>query len=157
MLLRLCPHSTPVRFGRLSHEVSINVKSLADSKGAIEEANQALLTARDILVPLTQVSENVKLAGDSWAALFPKRRDGEPPGRPFDVREWQSAAAQIGTSAGELRALAVEINTLTAGTKLEAAVDHAAWRAAQLVALFFALLVGYRLLAWRLARGARGD
>jgi hypothetical protein len=130
-------------------------KSLADSKGAIQEANQALLTAREILVPLTQVSENVKLAGDSWAALFPKKRDGEPTGRPFDVREWQSAAAQIGTSAGELRALAVEINTLTAGTKLEAAVDHAAWRAAQLVALFFALLVGYRLLAWRLGRGSR--
>ena len=130
-------------------------KSLADSKGAIQEANQALLTARDILVPLTQVSENVKLAGDSWAALFPKKKEGEPPGRPFDVREWQSAAAQIGTSAGELRALAVEINTLTGGTKLEAAVDHAAWRGAQLVALFFALLVGYRLLAWRLGRGSR--
>jgi len=132
-------------------------KSLADSKGAIQEANQALLTARDILVPLTQVSENMKLAGDSWAALFPKKKEGAPPGRPFDVREWQSAAAQIGTSAGELRALAVEINTLTGGTKLEAAVDHAAWRAAQLVALFFALLVGYRLLAWRLGRGSRGD
>jgi len=132
-------------------------KSLADSKGAIQEANQALLTARDILAPLTQVSENVKLAGDSWAALFPKKKEGAPPGRPFDVREWQSAAAQIGTSAGELRALAVEINTLTAGTKLDAAVDHAAWRAAQLIALFFALLVGYRLLAWRLGRGSRGD
>ena len=131
-------------------------KSLADSKGAIQEANQALLTARDILVPLTQVSENLKLAGDSWAALFPKRRDDEPPGRPFDVREWQRAAAQIGTSAGELRALAVEINTLTTGTKLEGAVDHAAWRAAQLVALVFALLVGYRLLAWRLGRGSSG-
>jgi hypothetical protein len=130
-------------------------KTLAGSHGAIQEANQALLTARDILVPLTLVSENVKLAGDSWAALFPKKRDDEPPGRPFDVREWQSAAAQIGTSADELRALAVEINTLTGGTKLEAAVDHAAWRGAQLVALFFALLVGYRLLAWRLGRTRR--
>ena len=130
-------------------------KTLAGSHGAIQEANQALLTARDILVPLTLVSENVKLAGDSWAALFAKKRDDEPPGRPFDVREWQSAAAQIGTSADELRALAVEINTLTGGTKLEAAVDHAAWRGAQLVALFFALLVGYRLLAWRLGRTRR--
>ncbi len=127
-------------------------KALADSKGAIQEANRALLTARDILTPLTQVSENLKLAGDSWAELFPKRKEGEPSGRPFDVREWQSAAAQIGTSAGELRALAAEIDTLTAGTRLEAVVDHATWRAAQLVALFFALLVGYRLLAWRLAR-----
>jgi hypothetical protein len=130
-------------------------KSLADSQGALQEANKALLTARDIMVPLAQVSENVKLAGDSWAALFPKKRDDEPPGRPFDIREWQSTAAQIGTSANELRALATEINTLTGGSQLEAAVDHATWRAAQLVALFFALLVAYRLLAWRLGRTRR--
>ena len=130
-------------------------KTLAESHGAIQEANQALLTARDIMIPLTQVSENAKLAGDSWAALFPKRRDDEPPGRPFDVQEWQSMAVQIGTSASELRALAVEINTLTGGTKLEAAVDHAAWRGAQLAALFFGLLVGYRLRAWRLGRTRR--
>jgi hypothetical protein len=72
------------------------------------------------------------------------------------VREWQSTATQIGTSANELRALATEINSLTGGTQLEAAVDHATWRAAQLVALFFALLVGYRLLAWQLGRKQGG-
>lgn len=126
-------------------------KSLADSQGALQEANKALLTARDILVPLGQVSDNLKIAGDAWSNLF-ARDPNAPPPRPFDVREWQSTAAQIGTSANELRALATEINTLTGGTQLEAAVDHATWRAAQLVALFFALLVVYRLLAWRLGR-----
>ena len=126
-------------------------QSLAESQGALREANKALLTARDIVVPLGPVSDNLKLAGDAWSNLF-GREPNAPPSRPFDVREWQSTAAQIGTSANELRALATEINTLTGGTRLEAAVDHATWRAAQLVALFFALLVGYRLLAWRLGR-----
>jgi hypothetical protein len=130
-------------------------KTLADSQGALQEANKALLTARDILVPLGQVSDNLKVAGDTWGKLF-ARDPNAPPSRPFDVREWQSTATQIGASASELRALAVEINTLTGGTKLEAAVDHATWRAAQLVALFFALLVGYRLLAWRLGRKQGG-
>ena len=130
-------------------------KSLADSQGALQEANKALLTAREILVPLGQVSDNLKVAGDTWGKLF-ARDPNAPPSRPFDVREWQSTATQIGTSANELRALATEINSLTGGTQLEAAVDHATWRAAQLVALFFALLVGYRLLAWQLGRKQSG-
>jgi hypothetical protein len=126
-------------------------KSLADSHGALQEANKALLTAKDVLVPLSQVSDDLKLASESWGTVL-ARDPNEPPGRPFDIVEWQSAAAQIGTSANELRALATEINTLTGGTQLAAAVDHAAWRAAQLVALFFTLLVVYRLVAWRLGR-----
>ncbi len=130
-------------------------KSLADSQGALQEANKALQSAREILVPLGQVSDDLKLAGDTWGKLF-ERDPNAPPSRPFDVREWQSTATQIGTSAGELRALATELNTMTGGTQLEAAVDHATWRAAQLVALSFALLVAYRLLAWRLGRNQGG-
>ena len=126
-------------------------KSLADSQGALRDANQALLSAKEVLVPLGQVSENLKLAGDAWGAVL-ERDPNAPPSRPFDVREWQDAAAQIGTSAEELRALAAEINTLTGSTQLDAAVDHAAWRAAQLVALFFGLLLAYRILSWRLGR-----
>ncbi len=129
-------------------------KSLGDSQGALQEANKALNTARDIIVPLGQVTDNLKLAGDSWSTLFARNPDA-PPSRPFDVREWQNTATQIGTSAGELRALATEINTLTGGTQLDAAVDHATWRVAQIVALFFALLIVYRLFAWRLARTQR--
>ena len=126
-------------------------QSLANSQGALQDANKALLTARDVVAPLGQVTDNLKLAGDAWSGLF-VRDPNAPPSRPFDVREWQSTATQIGTSANELRALATEINTMTGGTQLQAAVDHATWRAAQLVALFFTLLVAYRLLAWRLGR-----
>lgn len=126
-------------------------QSLEHSQGALQEANKALLSAREVVVPFGQVSENLKLAGDAWGGIF-ARDPNAPPGRPFDVREWQSTATQIGTSANELRALATEINTMTGGTQLQAAVDHATWRAAQLVAFFFALLVAYRLLAWRLGR-----
>jgi hypothetical protein len=130
-------------------------KSLADSQGALQEANRALLTAKEVLVPLTQVTDNLKLASDAWGTVL-ARDPNEPPSRPFDIEEWQSAAAQIGTSAEQLRALAVEINTLTGGTQLDAAVDHAAWRAAQLVGLFFGLLLVYRLVTARLVRTHRG-
>lgn len=128
-------------------------KSLADSKSALEEANKALLTAKDVMAPLALTSENLKLASDVWGKVL-ERDPNEPPGRPFDIREWKETAAQIGTSANELRAFATEIQTISggAGTPLEAAIDRLSLRAAQLVALFFALLVAYRLLAWRLGR-----
>jgi len=129
-------------------------KSLADSQGALQEANKALLTAKEVMVPLGQVTDNLKLAGDAWGPILAKDPNA-PPSRPFDIEEWKNAAAQVGTSANELRALATEINTMTGGMQLEAAVDHATWRAAQLVALFFALLVVYRLFAWRLGRTRR--
>jgi hypothetical protein len=131
-------------------------KSLADSKGALEEANKALLTAKDVMAPLAQTSENLKLASDVWGQVL-ERDPNAAPSRPFDIREWQETAAQIGISANELRAFATEIQTISggAGTPLEAAIDRLSLRAAQLVALFFALLVAYRLLAWRLGRTRR--
>lgn len=133
-------------------------KSLADSQGALQEANKALLTAKDVMAPLAQTSENLKLASDVWGKVL-ERDPNEPPGRPFDIREWKETAAQIGTSANELRAFATEIQTISggAGTPLEAAIDRLSLRAAQLVALFFALLIAYRLLAWRLGRTRRDN
>ena len=91
-------------------------KSLADSQGALQEANKALLTAKDVLVPLGQVTDNLKLASDTWGTILAPDPNA-PPSRPFDIREWQETAAQIGTSANELRALAIEINTLTGSTR----------------------------------------
>ena len=108
------------------------------------------------LVPLTQVSDNVKLAGDSWATMFARRGPDEPPrtalrrARVAERRPRRSARPPTSCARSP-----TEINTLTGGTKLDAAVDHATWRAAQLVALFFALLVAYRLLAWRLGAKPR--
>jgi hypothetical protein len=128
-------------------------KSLADSQGALQEANKALLTAKDVLGPLGQVTDNLKLASNTWGTILAPDPNA-PPSRPFDIREWQETAAQIGTSANELRAFATEINSMS-GTPLEAAIDRASLRAAQLVALFFGLLVAYRLLAWRLGRTRR--
>ena len=131
--------------------------SLTASQGALKEVNQALLTAREVLGPLAQATENVKLAGDAWAPIFADDQVGEPKGRPFDVLDWKATVAEIGTSAAELRALAGEIRLLTSGgNPLDAAVDHATWRGAQLVALFFALLVAYRLFTARLDRARRG-
>jgi hypothetical protein len=143
---------------------------LADSEGSLAAASQALATAKELLAPLREAAEQVRLAGDAWAELGAGRERREPRERPFDVREWEAAAREIGTSAGALRELAVELRALAGSEEMDAAlagmdgalerseasargvIDHAAWRALQLLLAGFALVVLYRLAAPRLAR-----
>ena len=90
--------------------------------------------------------------------------------RPFDIREYESAARSIGEAATELNGLAVELAALIESPGLattlggisatvagaesggRGVVDHAAWRGLQLLLLSFVLLLIYRLVAWRLGR-----
>jgi hypothetical protein len=70
-------------------------------------------------------------------------------GRPFDVREYEAAAIRVADASRDLRALATELRDLDA-TAVRATIDHATWRAAILVCVFFAALAAYRLLVSRL-------
>lgn len=142
---------------------------LAGSEGALAEANAALETARALAGPLRELAEETSEAGRSWGELFARDPDA-PPGRPFDVREYEAAAEGIAGAAAELRALARELDALLASPGLaalldtaedgaagveargRALVDHAAWRGVQLLALLFAGLALLRLLPARQAR-----
>jgi hypothetical protein len=70
-------------------------------------------------------------------------------GRPFDVREYESAAVRIADASHGLRELVAEINTLDA-SGAAGIVDRATWRAALLIVVFFAALAAYRVLVSRL-------
>jgi hypothetical protein len=143
-----------------------SAETLSQAAQSLPESLRELLDEAEhtgqSLGPLSQSLERsataVAEAGKAWGGLVAELSkppaDPTKPSRPFDIREWQETAAQIGTSANELRAFATEINSMS-GTPLEAAIDRASLRAAQLVALFFGLLVAYRLLAWRLGRTRR--
>ena len=145
---------------------------LDDTEDALGELNRALLTAQGMVEPLRLTAEQVNLAGVSWGKLFGRDGERDPDGRPFDIREWEAAARGIGEAAVEMRALAAELGSLGESRALEASlahvdsavssaeaggrgvVDHAAWRALQLLLVFFGLLLGYRLVASRLAAPA---
>ena len=87
--------------------------------------------------------------------------------RPFDIREWESAAREIGVAAerlaqtGEtLRELSELPNAESAAavskvvdasrSSAEALVDYALWRVLLLCVALFALMLLYRLIAARL-------
>ena len=97
-------------------------------------------------------------------------------GPPFDINDYTRSAEAMTAAASELRSLLSEvrdfvkgetteqslkrINALTDTTLGQTAgqarevIDHAAWRGAELVALIFVLLVGYRLWTRHTPRGS---
>jgi hypothetical protein len=124
---------------------------LEDSRAAIAELDAALARAEDLAGPLQHVADRVGEASAQWTSLLAELRadDGGDDGRPFDVREYESAATRVADASREIRALVAELNQLDAAGA-EAFVDRATWRAALLIGVFFAALAGYRLLASRL-------
>ena len=106
--------------------------------------------AREIAGPLQVTATQLREASAAWREILgphdPTRRAAGESG--FDVRDLQSAASAIGTAAVELRGLAAELD----GFSGSAGLDRLFWRAAALLAVFFALLLGYRVLAARLVR-----
>ena len=112
-----------------------------------DKVHGTILDARELAVRATE-------AGNAFAQTFRElqeltgrnRRDpNDPPRRPFDIREYTEAAAQ-------LRELSRETAGITEGVK--DLVDHVVWRVVGIVALFFLLLLLYRLVSVRWIRPA---
>lgn len=141
---------------------------LESSRGAVAEAQAALRDARALLEPFRRVVAELNAAAVAWEPLLRGDDGGADDGRPFDIREWESALAETAVAAAELRALAAELQELGASegvvqtggvlqetvARAESAardvVDHAAWRGAQLLLGAFAVLVLYRVVVARL-------
>jgi len=133
---------------------------LGESQQPIAQATQALEKAAEIAPPLQETATQLREASVLWREIL-GANDPTPRGpdeRSFDVREWEATARAIGTSAAELRALAVELQGARGALEdvsLAVGVDRLFWRAVALLVVFFALLLAYRVLAARLAGGAR--
>lgn len=123
---------------------------LADTQAPIHDAAQLLAQAGEVAGPLQETAAELREASALWREILGPRdpTPREPGEGGFDVREWESAARAIGATAGELRGLAAELE----GFSGSAALDRLFWRAVALLAVFFALLLGYRVLATRLVR-----
>jgi hypothetical protein len=120
------------------------------SEGTLGQASQALGQARELSGALQQTASELREASALWREILGPN-DPTPRGpdeRPFDVREWESAARAIGVATVELRGLAAELRSLEGS----AGLDGLFWRALALLAAFFALLLAYRVLAARALR-----
>jgi hypothetical protein len=132
--------------------------------GAWDSRSQEVLaTVREIrgsIVDARELAERATEAGKAFDQTFrslhevtgsPEKRPEAPPSRPFDIREYTSAAAELKDAAREGTGL------LAAGRSL---IDHVTWRAIEVLLILFALLAGYRLVVARWIRpgppGGRG-
>jgi hypothetical protein len=123
---------------------------LEEARAGFAELDRALARAEAIAGPLTHVADRLGDASADWkAVLAPPDSVEASGGRPFDVREYEAAAIRVADASRDLRALATELRALDA-TAVRATIDHATWRAAILVCVFFAALAAYRLLVSRL-------
>lgn len=122
---------------------------LEDARASIAELDAALARAENLAAPLERVAGRLGEASAQWTSLLAERRAREDGGRPFDVREYESAAGSIADASREVRGLVADLEQLDAA-QAKALVDRAAWSAALLIVVFFAALAAYRVLTARL-------
>jgi hypothetical protein len=113
--------------------------------GSVREIRGTIVDARELAARLTETG---KAFEGTFRALHEVVGTSEkdpkaPPSRPFDIREYTQAAAKIGDAARDSEIL------LHAGRDF---VDHLVRRLAELIVLFFAALLVYRLVATRWIR-----
>jgi hypothetical protein len=129
--------------------------ALAVSQGPVVEARQTIVEAQALVPSLGDVAGKLREASLAWREMIGSRAERDADRSPddeggFDLAQVESAALALGGAAVELRGLAGDVDRLSASGGLADAVDRAFWRSATLLVLFFALLLGYRVLAARL-------
>jgi len=141
--------------------------ALEDSTGAIAEINQVLLNARELMVPLSATVDEVGQITARIAELQADDGEAATPGRPFDIREYETALHEAGSTATELRGLLADLDeTLDSGKlegtvlqtidttedELRSLVELTKFAMLQVLVVFFTLLLLYRWAGPRLAR-----
>lgn len=137
---------------------SATLKSLlAEYRGAITETGATAGNVSNLVDALAHTSEQLNQAGVAWGELIAKVRTPEPPpqpgeaqSRPFDILEYEKTAVAIRSSAEEIRGLLGDVeksreNVVTAITH-QLLIDGVI-----LIVVFFAALLGYRLIVARIA------
>jgi hypothetical protein len=117
--------------------------------GPVREVRSTIVEARDLAVQATE-------AGKAFEKTFRALHDvvgksepqpAAPPSRPFDIREYTAAAAEVREAAKNADGLLVTS---------EGFVDYLVWRVVAVIGLFFGVLLVYRLVVTRWVRPRNG-
>ncbi len=147
---------------------------LNEAKGPLAEVRQAIADARELMKPVSATVQDVSEITQIVAAMQKsgKTSDEAPPGRPFDIREYDTTARSVRGGVSELRGLVGELSALAESGKLDGSliravdktedeiaqlVDHVTIRVVLTFLAFFALLMVVRWLSLRLGSATRED
>ncbi len=139
---------------RHADEVASKIeRTVADGKAA---AGAWESTARAVSITVNDIAA----IPSKWNDGSERRPTSGEPSRPFDINDYTRSADAIERAAIQTRNVLDDVQKVALSKplmeqfalvdgNLRAAIDHAAWRAMQLVMLIFALIVAYR---WKVAR-----
>lgn len=150
--------------------------TLAEARATLESADAALTRADAVVASADTTAQSLARMGESWTGMFqafdevvagltPEPAEEVPPeekGRPFDITEYERTAVELTKTADALNALLLELQAVTGEDRADAllattraavgaTVDRVLLSAALFLLFFFALLLGYRRLASRIA------
>ena len=130
---------------------------LADYRAAIAETGNTTASVAPLVEGIARTSEQLNQAGVAWTALLaqinapnPPLPPGATPPRPFDILDYERTATAVHSTAEELRALLGELKQ-NQGALPEAFADRLLRNGVVLIVVFFVALLGYRLIASRIA------
>ncbi len=116
-------------------------------------------TATDVgslVEALARTSEQLNQAGVAWNALVaqmnapsPPPPPGVEPSPPFNILDYEKTAVAIRSTAEEVRALLQDVEKVKTSVTVDFA-DRLLRDGIILIAVFFAALLGYRLIASRI-------
>jgi len=134
-------------------------ETLADARGLLAALDDSMLRGGVLSDSLRQLAEQVDRTGATMndvilQARGPEPPAGAPPGRPFDILDYERTLARTEAAAAELRGLATDLRG--ARESVAGILDAALWRLLALLLAFFGLRLAFRRLEARLARRRAG-
>jgi len=117
--------------------------------GPVRELRSTIVEARELAVHATEAGKAFEQTFRALHEVVGKSDPdpSAPPSRPFDIREYTAAAAEIRDAARDATGL------VDAGKSL---VDHLVLRLIGVIVFFFGLLLGYRIVATRWVKPRNG-
>ncbi len=128
--------------------------TMAEARSLLAGLDQSMERGIPFAETLRQLAEQVERAGATLEAFVREARGpapspGTPPGRPFDIRDYERTLARTEAAVSELRGLAGDLR----GAFL-AVLNAVLWRLVLVLLAFFGLRLVFRLLDRRLGFGS---
>ena len=151
-------HDTIVSISTELESRSATLKALlVEYRAAIADTGSTAGNLQPLIEALARTSEQLNQAGVAWSGLIaqvnapsPPLPPGEAPPRPFDILDYEKTALAVRATAEEMRALLTQVQKTEENISTPF-VDRILRNGIILIAVFFAALLGYRLIASRIA------
>lgn len=131
---------------------------LAEYRAAIAETGTTATNLNPLIEALARTSEQLNQAGVAWSALVkemnapdPPLPPGQEPPPPFNILDYERTAVAVRSTAEEVRLLLGDVENVKSTVTTDFA-DRLLRNGLILIAVFFGLLLVYRLISARIPR-----